>query len=151
MRQPYDLAAAKAALLMLQDGVDADEVFISLPDPPIYLAVPVESVAWLDADNTDSATIFAEVKRNSSGTLRFQAVPGVAADLGHPPALVVQIKQANTVENVVQIMESQPDPRGYWMEIERRTSAQMATKVPSGRQVALWLFSMDGTPLGEAA
>ncbi|MBT2867092.1 cobalamin biosynthesis protein CbiD [Chromobacterium violaceum] len=374
VRQPYDLAApapngmrrgrttgscataaAKAALLMLLDGVDADEVFISLPDPDFYLAVPVESVAWLDEntvraevlkyagddpDNTDGATIFAEVKRNGSGALRFLAAPGVgmvtqpglrippgepainpvprqmmrmavdevlagrpdpgidlaigcvdgdkiakrtfnpmlgivggisilgtsgivepmsqaawiasievyvrvalgelppaiaftpgkigrgyaadtlglekkqvvqianfvgdsldfaesvlieqgrildtlwvlghpgkiaklldgvwdthsgksgmamdavagvAADLGYPPELVAQIKQANTVENVVQIMNSQPDPRGYWMEIERRTAARMATKVPSVRQVAVRLFSMDGTPLGEAA
>lgn len=374
MRQPYDLAAlapngmrrgrttgscataaAKAALMLLLDGVDADEVFISLPDPDFYLAVPIQRVAWLDEntvraevlkyagddpDNTDGATIFAEVRINHSGALRFLAAAGVgmvtqpglrippgepainpvprqmmrlalaetlagrpdpgfdlaigcvdgdkiakrtfnpmlgivggisilgtsgivepmsqaawiasievyvrvalgelpaaiaftpgkigrgyAADtlglekkqvvqianfvgdsldfaesvlleqgrtldtlwvLGHPgkiaklldgvwnthsgksgmamdavaavaaelayaPELVAAIKQANTVENVVQIMSSQPDARGYWMEIERRTAALMAAKVPSARQVAVRLFSMDGTPLGEAA
>ncbi|WP_235088668.1 cobalt-precorrin-5B (C(1))-methyltransferase CbiD [Chromobacterium sp. Beijing] len=374
MRQPYDLAAlapngmrrgrttgscataaVKAALMLLLDGVDADEVFISLPDPDFYLAVPIQRVAWLDEntvraevlkyagddpDNTDGATIFAEVKVNGSGALRFLAAAGVgmvtqpglrippgepainpvprqmmrlalaetlagrpdpgfdlaigcvdgdkiakrtfnpmlgivggisilgtsgivepmsqaawiasievyvrvalgelpaaiaftpgkigrgyaadtlglekkqvvqianfvgdsldfaesvlleqgrtldtlwvlghpgkiaklldgvwnthsgksgmamdavaavAAELGYAPELVAAIKQANTVENVVQIMSSQPDARGYWMEIERRTAALMAAKVPSARQVAVRLFSMDGTPLGEAA
>lgn len=374
MRQPYDLAAlapngmrrgrttgscataaAKAALMLLLDGVDADEVFISLPDPDFYLAVPIQRVAWLDEntvraevlkyagddpDNTDGATIFAEVRINHSGALRFLAAAGVgmvtqpglrippgepainpvprqmmrlalaetlagrpdpgfdlaigcvdgdkiakrtfnpmlgivggisilgtsgivepmsqaawiasievyvrvalgelpaaiaftpgkigrgyaadtlglekkqvvqianfvgdsldfaesvlleqgrildtlwvlghpgkiaklldgvwnthsgksgmamdavaavAAELGYAPELVAAIKQANTVENVVQIMSSQPDARGYWMEIERRTAALMAAKVPSARQVAVRLFSMDGTPLGAAA
>lgn len=374
MRQPYDLAAlvpngmrrgrttgscataaVKAALMLLLDGVDADEVFISLPDPDFYLAVPIQRVAWLDEntvraevlkyagddpDNTDGATIFAEVRANHSGALRFLAAAGVgmvtqpglrippgepainpvprqmmrlalaetlvgrpdpgfdlaigcvdgdkiakrtfnpmlgivggisilgtsgivepmsqaawiasievyvrvalgelpaaiaftpgkigrgyaadtlglekkqvvqianfvgdsldfaesvlleqgrildtlwvlghpgkiaklldgvwnthsgksgmamdavaavAAELGYAPELVAAIKQANTVENVVQIMSSQPDARGYWMEIERRTAALMAAKVPSARQVAVRLFSMDGTPLGEAA
>lgn len=374
MRQPYDLAAlapngmrrgrttgscataaVKAALMLLLDGVDADEVFISLPDPDFYLAVPIQRVAWLDEntvraevlkyagddpDNTDGATIFAEVRINHSGALRFLAAAGVgmvtqpglrippgepainpvprqmmrlalaealagrpdpgfdlaigcvdgdkiakrtfnpmlgivggisilgtsgivepmsqaawiasievyvrvalgelpaaiaftpgkigrgyaadtlglekkqvvqianfvgdsldfaesvlleqgrildtlwvlghpgkiaklldgvwnthsgksgmamdavaavAAELGYAPELVAAIKQANTVENVVQIMSSQPDARGYWMEIERRTAALMAAKVPSARQVAVRLFSMDGTPLGAAA
>jgi len=37
------------------------------------------------------------------------------------------------------------------MEIEQRVSTRMHSRLPSARRVAVRLFSMDGTPLGEAA
>lgn len=79
------------------------------------------------------------------------SVATVAAELGFAAELVEQIEKANTVENVVQIVGNESGARAYWMEIERRVAALMAPKVPSVERVAVRLFSMDGTPLGEAA
>ncbi|MBV8046991.1 MAG: cobalamin biosynthesis protein CbiD [Paludibacterium sp.] len=85
-------AAVKAALMRMLDGVIASEVEVSLPDPDFYLPVPVERVVPLpdgavraevikyagdDPDNTRGATLFAEVRRNSTGALRFLAAEGV--------------------------------------------------------------------------
>ncbi|MCW3478485.1 cobalt-precorrin-5B (C(1))-methyltransferase CbiD [Neisseriaceae bacterium JH1-16] len=88
---------------------------------------------------------------SSKSGMAMGSVAAVAAEMGFSADLVEQIEKANTVENVVQIMKPQADARGYWMEIERRVAALMAPKVPSVDRVAVRLFSMDGTPLGEAA
>ena len=80
-------------------------------------------------------------------------VAAVAAESGFPAALVTRIGAANTVENVVQIMANDAGDRAraFWSEIEQRVAARMQTRVPSVDRVAVRLFSMDGTPLGEAA
>ena len=85
-------AAVKAALLLLVHGERVDEVEIGLPDPRYSLKVPVRAVYGLDdgaaraevvkeagddPDCTDGATIFAAVRRNGLGELRFLAGPGV--------------------------------------------------------------------------
>ncbi len=88
---------------------------------------------------------------SSKSGMAMGSVAAVAAEMGFAADLVEQIEKANTVENVVQIMKDEADARGYWMEIERRVAALMAPKVPSVDRVAVRLFSMDGTPLGEAA
>ncbi|MDN0075350.1 cobalt-precorrin-5B (C(1))-methyltransferase CbiD [Crenobacter sp. SG2303] len=87
---------------------------------------------------------------SSKSGMAMGSVAAVAAEMGFAANLVDQIEKANTVENVVQIMKPQADARGYWMEIERRVAVLMAPKVPSVDRVAVRLFSMDGTPLGEA-
>lgn len=85
-------AAVKAALTLLLRGEMVREVRVSLPDPDYYLVVPVEKTERLaggavraevlkyggdDPDNTDGATIFAEVSVNDSGAVRFFAAAGV--------------------------------------------------------------------------
>lgn len=85
-------AAVKAALLMLLAGERRTPVKVTLPDRAFYMAVPVQDVHWLDGqtvraevlkdggddpDNTHGATIFAEVRRNAMGELRFFAGRGV--------------------------------------------------------------------------
>ena len=85
-------AAVKAALLLLVHGESAGEVEIGLPDPRYSLKVPVRAVYRLDGgavraevikqagddpDCTDGATIFASVRRNGLGEVRFLAGPGV--------------------------------------------------------------------------
>lgn len=85
-------AAVKAALLMLVRGQTALEVEIDLPDPRYSLKVPVRAVYRLDdgavraevvkeagddPDCTDGATIFASVRPNDLGRVRFLAGPGV--------------------------------------------------------------------------
>ena len=85
-------AAVKAALTMLLTGERRGQVKVTLPERAFYMAVPIQLVAPLaggtvraevrkdggdDPDNTHGATIFAEVRRNDCGQLRFLAGRGV--------------------------------------------------------------------------
>lgn len=85
-------AAVKAALLLLLRGQTVAEVMISLPDSRYCLLVPIRGVKKLadgsaraevikdagdDPDCTDRAVIFALVRVNYLGELRFLAGPGV--------------------------------------------------------------------------
>lgn len=85
-------AAVKAALYLLLHGEHRTQVEIKLPDGIHYLRVPIQDCRWLnehtaraevlkdggdDPDNTHGATIFAEVRRNDKGRIRFFAGAGV--------------------------------------------------------------------------
>ena len=85
-------AAVRAALYLLLDGKEQQRVRVTLPDGAHYLMVPIQQVQWLDdhtvraevlkdggddPDNTHGATIFAEVRRNDAGQIRFFAGQGV--------------------------------------------------------------------------
>jgi cobalt-precorrin-5B (C1)-methyltransferase len=85
-------AAVKAALYLLLHGERRTQVQITLPDDIHYLTVPVLDCRWLnehtaraevikdggdDPDNTHGSTIFAEIRRNDNGQIRFFAGDGV--------------------------------------------------------------------------
>jgi cobalt-precorrin-5B (C1)-methyltransferase len=85
-------AAVKAALYLLLHDEHRPQVQIALPDDVHYLTVPIQHCYWLDErtaraevlkdggddpDNTHGATIFAEVRKNGQGQLRFFAGDGV--------------------------------------------------------------------------
>ena len=85
-------AAVKAALGLLLRGEHCTQINVTLPDDIHFLAVPIQSLRWLDPqtvraevlkdggddpDNTHGATIFAEVRRNDIGQIRFFAGRGV--------------------------------------------------------------------------
>jgi len=85
-------AAVKAALYLLLHGEPRTQVQITLPDNAHYLTVPIQGSRKLneqtarsevlkdggdDPDNTHGATIFAEVRRNDKGEIRFFAGNGV--------------------------------------------------------------------------
>lgn len=85
-------AAVKAALYLLLHGERRTQVQITLPDDIHYLNVPIQDSRVLnehttraeilkdggdDPDNTHGATIFAEVRRNDKGEIRFFAGDGV--------------------------------------------------------------------------
>jgi len=85
-------AAVKAALYLLLHGERRTQVQITLPDDVHYLTVPIQNIRKLneqtaraevlkdggdDPDNTHGATIFAEVRRNNKGQIRFFAGDGV--------------------------------------------------------------------------
>ena len=85
-------AAVVAALAVLLRDEHRQKVEVTLPDQRHYLVVPIMAVRRLDAntvraevlkdggddpDNTHGATIFAEVRRNDHGELRFFAATGV--------------------------------------------------------------------------
>jgi cobalt-precorrin-5B (C1)-methyltransferase len=85
-------AAVKAALYLLLHDERRTEVQITLPDGMHYLTVPIQDCRWLneqtvraevlkdggdDPDNTHGATLFAEVRKNDQGRIRFFAGDGV--------------------------------------------------------------------------
>lgn len=85
-------AAVKAALYLLLYDEPRTLVQITLPDDAHYLTVPIQDIRWLneqtvraevlkdggdDPDNTHGATIFAEVRKNDTGQIRFFAGYGV--------------------------------------------------------------------------
>jgi cobalt-precorrin-5B (C1)-methyltransferase len=99
-------AAVIAALAMLLRGERRDKAEVALPDGLHYLVVPIMAVRQLDAltvradvlkdggddpDNTHGATIFAEVRRNDCGELRFFAAEGVGT--ATQPGLRVAVGQ----------------------------------------------------------
>ncbi|MFV8603005.1 cobalt-precorrin-5B (C(1))-methyltransferase CbiD [Ralstonia pseudosolanacearum] len=87
---------------------------------------------------------------SSKSGMAMGSVAAVATELGVTAALVEQIKTANTVENVIQILQHQPGAQAFWTEIEQRIAARMQPRVPRADRVAVRLFAMDGTPLGAA-
>ena len=85
-------AAVIAALAMLLRDERRDKAEVALPDGRHYLVVPIMALRWLDEmtvradvlkdggddpDSTHGATIFAQVRRNDCGELRFFAAEGV--------------------------------------------------------------------------
>ncbi|GCB04419.1 cobalt-precorrin-5B (C(1))-methyltransferase CbiD [Ralstonia sp. SET104] len=88
---------------------------------------------------------------SSKSGMAMRSVAAVAVELGFASGLVELIEKANTVENIVEILRDKPGAQAFWTDIERRLAALMQPKVPSVDCVAVRLFAMDGTPLGEAA
>ena len=85
-------AAVKAAVHLMVHGEYCTQVSVTLPDHLNYLMIPVQAVHWLDEqsvraevikdggddpDNTHGATIFAIVRKNMLGQVRFFAGKGV--------------------------------------------------------------------------
>jgi cobalt-precorrin-5B (C1)-methyltransferase len=99
-------AAVKAALHLLLLNERPSHVAVTLPGRVYYLVVPIERVVVLadgvraevrkdggdDPDSTHGATIFAEVRRNTTGAVRFFAgqgvgtatLPGLRVPVGEP-------------------------------------------------------------------
>ena len=88
---------------------------------------------------------------SSKSRMAMHSVAAVAVDLGFASALTQSIEQANTVENIVEIMRNEAGAQAFWTNIEQRLATLMQPKVPSVDRVAVRLFAMDGTPLGAAA
>ncbi|MDO9197599.1 cobalt-precorrin-5B (C(1))-methyltransferase CbiD [Rhodoferax sp.] len=97
-------AAVKAALYLLLHGERRTQIEITLPDDAHYLTVPIQDSRRLDdqttraevlkdggddPDNTHGATIFAEVRRNNEGQIRFFA--GVGVGTATQPGLRVAV------------------------------------------------------------
>src|SRR5471032_2883670 len=127
-------AAVKAALHLLLLGERPAQVAVTLPDRVYYLVVPIERVALTDGggvraevlkdggddpDNTHGATIFAEVRRNAVGEIRFFAgqgvgtatLPGLRVAVGEPainPVPRLMMRQA-VAEMLARAPQKAPD------------------------------------------
>lgn len=100
-------AAVKAALYMLLARERLSKAEVSLPDGTHYLLVPIDDVVTLDQycvraqvlkdggddpDNTHGAIIYAEVRKNAVGSMRFFAAEGVG--IATKPGLRVAVGEA---------------------------------------------------------
>ena len=134
-------AAVKSALKLLLHGDRDTQVDISLPDGLHFLTVPIQHVDWLDAgavrsevlkdggddpDNTHGATIFAEVRRNAVGEVRFFAgrgvgiatAPGLRVAVGEPAINPVPRRMMRrAVEEVLADAMAEPADAGFDLTI----------------------------------
>jgi len=68
-------------------------------------------------------------------------------------ALLQQMKEANTVEAIIELVRQQDAAlsRRLWCEIEARIAALTQARVPAVERIAVRLFDLDGQQLGEGA
>ncbi|MHB8353557.1 MAG: cobalt-precorrin-5B (C(1))-methyltransferase CbiD [Burkholderiales bacterium] len=83
--------------------------------------------------------------------MAMRTVASVARACGFYPERITEIEKANTVENIVELLRNDPSGRILWMEIERQVAGLVHERTPRVDRVEVRLFSMNGTPIGEAA
>jgi cobalt-precorrin-5B (C1)-methyltransferase len=133
-------AAVRAALLRLLRGESVTEVEVTLPDGDHFLVVPVQRVDLLpggaaraevlkdggdDPDSTHGATIFAVVRRNNAGEIRFLAgegvgtvtQPGIRVPIGEPAINPVPREMMHTAVAEVLLETGHCGDLGWNLEI----------------------------------
>ncbi|WP_028534105.1 cobalt-precorrin-5B (C(1))-methyltransferase CbiD [Paludibacterium yongneupense] len=141
-------AAVKAALLLLLRGETVSEVDVSLPDPGLYLRIPVARVERLadgmvraevikdggdDPDSTHAATLFAEIAPNHSGEARFIAAAGVGVvtrpglRIAPGEAAINPVPRAMMRQAVAEVLAGAPDP-GFDLAIGCVDGARIARR-----------------------
>lgn len=161
-------AAVKAALTLMLCHVRAEQVDVALPDGRHYLRVPIAGLTDLDAatvraevlkdggddpDNTHGATIFAEVRRNDLGTIRFFAGPGVGTAtlpglrvaVGEPAINPVPRKMMQQAVAEVLHDAGLPSGAGFDLTIGCENGEQIARKTFNPRLGILGGISILGT------
>lgn len=95
---------------------------------------------------------------SSKSNMAMQGVARVAQEMNAPlcvfdAELVQQMKEANTVEAVIELVRGRDLSlsRALWMEIEARIAALAAARVPNVERVEVRLFDLDGRQLGAGA
>ncbi|HAT30633.1 MAG TPA: cobalamin biosynthesis protein CbiD [Janthinobacterium sp.] len=88
---------------------------------------------------------------SSKSNMAMAGVARVAAELGHAPALVEQMENANTVEAAMEILKNEAGAQAFWIEIERRIGALAHARVPAVRRLEVRLFDLAGNCLGADA
>src|SRR5471030_314455 len=161
-------AAVKAALHWLLLGERPAQVAVTLPDRVYYLVVPIERVLEIaggvraevlkdggdDPDNTHGATIFAEVRRNAVGEIRFFAgqgvgtatLPGLRVAVGEPainPVPRLMMRQA--VAELLARAPLEPADAGFDLTIGCVEGETVARKTFNPRLGILGGISILGT------
>ena len=164
-------AALKAALYCLLAGVRREQVEVSLPDGVHYLVVPIELVTRLaddgvradvlkdggdDPDSTHGATIFAEVRPNGVGQVRFFAgdgvgtatQPGLRVAVGEPainptPRQMMRCAVAEVLQELG--LKSTLDAAGFDVTIGCENGAVIARKTFNPRLGIVGGISILGT------
>ena len=97
---------------------------------------------------------------SSKSNMAMQGVARVAEemnaagqDVWFDAALLQQMKEANTVEAIIELVRQQDAAlsRRLWCEIEARIAALAHARVPAVERIAVRLFDLDGQQLGEGA
>lgn len=145
-------AAVRAALYRLLAGMTVQQTEVSLPDGLHYLSVPIQSVSMIDAetaqaevlkdggddpDNTHGATIFAQVRRNGAGEIRFFAgegvgtatMPGLRVAVGEPAINPVpRAMMRAAVAEVLAELQPEASAGGFDLTIGCREGLAIAPK-----------------------
>lgn len=97
---------------------------------------------------------------SSKSNMAMQGVARVAEEMNaagqgvcFDAALLQQMKEANTVEAIIELVRQQDAAlsRRLWCEIEARIAALTQARVPAVERIAVRLFDLDGQQLGEGA
>jgi len=83
--------------------------------------------------------------------MAMDAVANVAAECGFEQALVEEMRQANTVEAVMERLKREPRAQELWMEIERRIAQLAHSRVPLVDRIEVRLFNLNGEAIGQDA
>ncbi|MES2309360.1 MAG: cobalt-precorrin-5B (C(1))-methyltransferase CbiD [Verrucomicrobiota bacterium] len=143
-------AAVKAALLQLLFGIQSDQVDVALPDGKHFVTVPIAKIepresgffasvvknAGDDPDQTHRATIFAIVRPNSLGELRFLkgegvgivTQPGLQIPVGEPAINPVPRQMMQMMVDEVLEESDQSIGKGFDLEIGCVNGAEIAKK-----------------------
>lgn len=145
-------AAVRAALYRLLAGMTVQQAEVSLPDGLHYLCVPIQSVSMIDPetaqaevlkdggddpDNTHGATIFAQVRRNADGEIRFFAgegvgtatMPGLRVAVGEPAINPVpRAMMRAAVAEVLEELQPEASACGFDLTIGCREGLSIAPK-----------------------
>ena len=86
---------------------------------------------------------------SSKSNMAMNAVANVAAECGFEQTLVEEMRQANTVEAVMEQLKNEPRAQEFWIEIERRISQLAHSRVPLVERVEVRLFNLNGEAIGQ--
>ena len=86
---------------------------------------------------------------SSKSNMAMNAVANVAAECGFEQTLVEEMRQANTVEAVMEQLKHEPRAQAFWIEIERRISQLAHSRVPLVDKVEVRLFNLNGDAIGQ--
>jgi hypothetical protein len=81
--------------------------------------------------------------------LSINAMNAFHRKLNAEPAIVEEMRQANTVEAVMERLKNEPRAQAFWMEIESRISQLAHSRVPLVDRVEVRLFNLNGDALGK--
>ncbi len=86
---------------------------------------------------------------SQQSTSAVAAVCQVAKDFGIGETLLAQFRTSTTVEGIIELLKLEPNAAEFWSEVERRIAAIVLKRLARVRRVAVRLFQMDGTVLGQ--
>ncbi|MDP9108870.1 MAG: cobalt-precorrin-5B (C(1))-methyltransferase CbiD [Pseudomonadota bacterium] len=108
---------------------------------------------WLAGHPGKLAKVLDDVwdTHSSKSTMAMGALARVAQERAMSPAIVAQIGAANTVEAVIELLRGAQQANAFWCDVEHRIALRAAQRVPSVQRVAVRLFDLGGSPLGQGA
>lgn len=108
--------------------------------PKLWLAGHPGKLAKLLNGNWDT--------HSKNSPMATDCVCQAATDFGFPSHLIEQCRQSQTVERIIQILESDAKATSFWRSIESHIEGLLQKRVSAVQQIEVRLFKIDGTPLG---
>ena len=108
---------------------------------------------WLAGHPGKLAKVLDDVwdTHSSKSNMAMACTARVAAEHGFSAKIVKEMKQANTVEAIIEQLRCEPSAQAFWIDMEQRIGKLVHARVPAVKQVEVRLFDLSGTALGAAA